>query len=190
MDRLEGMIKGYQMKQKMIAAITAKNEELISDILQQAQDDDELLKELVELINLEPGKRKTIDDDLKQREKDTEEEFRRLKGEAWRPRIESMKPYIRSDKTFNDWARKDTWAQDTGGEFVEGIPKRLLDNSEINEVWMIAVKEVEKETPEPETAQMKPQMKPKKKRTKKKRTKKKRTKKKRTKKKRTKKKKR
>ena len=169
------------MKQKMIAAITAKNEELISDILQQAQDD-ELLKELVELINLEPGKRKTIDDDLKQREKDTEEEFRRLKEEAWRPRIDSIKRYIIQGKTFNEWAREDPWAQDTGGEFVEGIPKRLLGNSEIDEVWMIAEREVKQGTgtePEPETAQMKP----KKERTKKKRTKKKRTKKKRTKKK-------
>lgn len=142
-----GDCKGFliELKEAHKENNEGKSADLITSIEKRC--DEELFSEAIRL-NDEYIKEKIRRKD--QREKDdveAVESLRLMKMVEWRPRIESMKKYIRKGETFNDWAREDPWAQNTGAcEFVEGIPARLLNNSEIDEIWMIASKEVEKKT--------------------------------------------
>lgn len=138
------------------------NEEKIAERIAtiQKECDEELFSEAIRLNDKYIKEKIRRRDQKEKDDAEAVESLRMMNIAEWRPRIESMKKYIRRGKTFNDWAREDPWAQKTVCKFVKGIPTRVLNNSVIDEIWIIASEEVEKETvtesePEPETAALK-----------------------------------
>lgn len=128
-------------------ALKEKNDEKIGDLLKSIEKncDKELFIEARSLISDYADEKVAKYEKRMKDDAEAVESKRLMRMATQRSCIESMKPYIRRGETFNNWARKDTGAQETVGTRVEGIPTRLLNNSEINELWMIASQEVEKE---------------------------------------------